>query len=112
MGCGCERPWVRVLALLLPVRKHGCLVQISQNGLERGLESETLPIGRAPLVRQGPGPTMCDEGSQLQGTQQIEGTLPQGESGLEAGGQSLPPPGRGSRELERVRGPTMGTGPP
>ena len=37
-----------------------CLVQISQNGLERGLESETLPIGRAPLVRQGPGPTMCD----------------------------------------------------
>lgn len=112
VGGGCERPWVQVLALLLPVRKHGCLVQVSQNGLERGLESETLPIGRVPLVRQGPGPSMCEEGSWLQGVQQTEGALPQGGSGLEAGSQSLPPPGRGSRELERVRGPTVETGPP
>lgn len=91
VGCGCERPWV--LALLRQVKKHGCLVQVSQNGLERGLESETLPIGRVPLFRQGPGPSMCDEGSRLQGIGQTEGTLPQGGSGLEEGGQSLPSPG-------------------
>ena len=107
MGCGCERPWV--LALLRPVRKHGRLVQVSRNGLERGLESETLPIGRVPLFRQGPGPSMCDEGSRLQGIRQTEGTLPQGVDWRQV---VSPCHLLGSRELEKVRGPTVGAGRP
>lgn len=34
--------------MLLPVRKHGCLVQVSQNGLERGLEEKKWSVVYRP----------------------------------------------------------------
>lgn len=86
--------------MLLPVRKHGCLLQVNQDRLERDPEPETVLKGRVLPVRQSPGPKVCDKGSRLRGVQQAEGTLTQGGSGLEAGRQTLPSPGRGSRSLE------------
>ena len=81
------------------------MLQVNQDRLERDPEPETVLKGRVLPVRQSPGLKVCDEGSRLRGVQplgiqQAEGTLTQGGGALEAGSQTLPSPGRGSRSLE------------
>lgn len=90
--CG-DRTRVRVLTLLLPVRRHGCLPQVNQGGLE----TETPPTRRVLLVSQGPGPKVCDSGSLMQmeqqlGIQQAKETLTRGGHGGTGGRQSAPRP--------------------